>query len=235
MSGTPPERRDTEITGTPPERRDTETASAPAGADEGLLETVVSILTRPVPTLRRLTAHPQVGWAVVVTVVIWLLSSVATAGQLWAGRPGAGGLPPELGELRGPFAVAAVVGGPIFGLIALAIGAGILHGVSLLLRGEGSYRGLFTGLAFANVPSALTVVTQLLPLVLGMGGRLLAGLFNFALAAWAVVLAVIAVRENNRFSTGRAIAVVFIPLVILIGLVAVLVMAAFAAVMFGGG
>ncbi|MDP8961753.1 MAG: YIP1 family protein, partial [Actinomycetota bacterium] len=134
----------------------------PAAADEGLLETVVSILTRPVPTLRRLTALPRVGWAVVVTVVIAVLTWVAAAAQFGTGPPGTGGLPLELAELRGPVMVGAVVAGPIISLIGLTIWAAILHGLSLLLRGEGSYPGLFTGLAFANVPSALTVVGQLL-------------------------------------------------------------------------
>ncbi len=221
MSGAPQE------SGVPQEPR------APA-ADEGLFETVVSILTRPVPTLRRLTARPRVGWAVAVTLFIGLLTWVATAARLGTSPQEAGGLPPDLTGLRGVFMVGAVVGGPIFNLIGLAIGAGILHGVSLLLRGEGSYPGLFTGLAFANVPSALTVVTQLLPLGLGMGGALLAGVLNFALAAWVVVLAVLAVRENNRFSTGRAVGVVLIPAGILFGLF-VLLIVMLAAALVGAG
>ncbi|MFN2556086.1 MAG: YIP1 family protein [Nitriliruptorales bacterium] len=213
---------------------ETEAGRARPDGDEGLLETVVSILTRPVPTLRGLTARPRVGWAIAVTLFIGVLTWVAAAARFGTSPPGVGGLPPEFRELRGVFMVGAVVFGPIFGLIGLALGAGILHGVSLLLRGEGSYSGLFTGLAFANVPSALTVITQLLPLSLGMGGALLAGLTNFALAAWVVVLGVLAVRENNRFSTGRAIAVVLIPAGILIGLFILLMILLFAAFFAAG-
>lgn len=206
----------------------------PAPADEGLLETLVSILTRPVPTLQRLTARPHVGWAIVVTLVIGLLSGVATAAQFRADPWGGGGLPPELAELGELFRVGAVVGVPIISLIGLAIGAAILHGVSLLLRGEGSYRGLFTGLAFANVPSALTVVGQLLTIA-GSVGAILGGLVNFTLTAWVVVLGVIAVRENNRFSTGRAIAAVLIPFGILIGLVIFFIILLFATIVGGIG
>src|SRR5918997_6149960 len=60
-----------------PERHEIQEASS----DEGLLETSVSMVSRPVPTLRRLTSSPKVGWAVVVTLVIALASSVITAVQ----------------------------------------------------------------------------------------------------------------------------------------------------------
>lgn len=213
---------------------ETGTGGEPAAAGEGLLETVVSVLTRPVPTLRRLTARPRVGWAVVVTVAIALLTWVAAAAQFRTGPPGAGGLPPELAQLRGAFVVAAVVGGPFISLIGLAVWAAILHGVSLLLRGEGSYPGLFTGLAFANVPSTLTVIGQLLALA-GVAGALLGRLVNLALAAWVLVLGVIAVRENYGFSTGKAIAAWLIPFGILLGLVIVVIIVLFAAFFGAGG
>ncbi|MBW3577493.1 MAG: YIP1 family protein [Actinobacteria bacterium] len=204
-------------------------------ADAGLLETVVSVLTEPVPTLRRLTANPNVGWAVIVVAVVGLLSWMSTVAGFGAGPAQMQGAQPNLAQMRGPLLAAGVVAGPVFGIIGLAIGTAILHGVSLLLGGEGSFRGLFTGLGFAYVPSAFGVFGQLLPLVLGMAGALLGVIVNLGISIWAIALAVIAVRENNRFSTGRAIAVVLIPAAVAIVLFIVLMAVVFAALAGGGG
>lgn len=204
-------------------------------ADAGLLETVVSVLTEPVATLRRLTANPNVGWAVIVVAVVGLLSWMSTVAGFGAGPAQMEGAQPDLAQMRGPLLAAGVVAGPVFGIIGLAIGTAILHGVSLLLGGEGSFRGLFTGLGFAYVPSAFGVFGQLLPLVLGMAGALLGVIVNLGISIWAIALAVIAVRENNRFSTGRAIAVVLIPAAVAIVLFIVLMAVVFAALAGGGG
>jgi hypothetical protein len=202
-------------------------------ADEGLLETAVSVLTQPVPTLRRLTLHPRVGWAIGVAVVLGLLSGIVNAAQL-GGSPQMAQLPPEMRQWEGAAAVGAAVAGPIVTPLLLAAGAGILHLVSRLLGGAGSYRGLFVGVVFADVPSALGIPAQLLPLVLGVAGQILAALIGFALFVWVVVLAGVAVRENNGFSTARAAAALLIPVGLLFGLVIVLAVLVFATLMGTG-
>ena len=68
-----------------------------AGAEEGLLETSVSVVTEPVPTLRRLSRRPRVGWAVVVVLVLGALSAVVA---LVAGPSGATAGCSGLSELR---------------------------------------------------------------------------------------------------------------------------------------
>ena len=42
----------------------------------------------------------------------------------------------------------------------------------------------------------------------------LSGFIGFGIAVWTIVLSVFAVQANNNFSTGRAIAAVFIPLAV---------------------
>ena len=54
-------------------------------------------------------------------------------------------------------------------------------------------------------------------------------LVGLGIFAWILVLTVFAVQENNNFSTGRAIAAVFIPLTVFLLLIIALV--AFAIVM----
>jgi hypothetical protein len=207
--------------------------------DEGLLETAVSVVTRPVPTLRRLTSDPKVAWAIVVTVVIALASAVLTALQPETTTPqipAQPGFPTE--NFTRTLGVALVILGPLFALGSLAIWTAILMGTSRLLGGRGGYAGLFSGLAFAAVPNILSVPFQLLPVALGAVGGILAGLAGLGIGIWVFILGVLAVRENNDFSTGRALAAVLIPVgvLLLIGVViAVVVVAMFASAVGGQG
>jgi hypothetical protein len=209
-------------------------------ADEGLLETSVSVVSRPVPTLGRLTSSPKVGWAVVVTLVIAVASSIITAvrpettvAPQLPSQPGfrTEGMVETLGVV---FAIL----GPLFALGFLAVWTAILLGTSRLLGGRGGYAGLFTGLAFAGVPNVFSVPAQLLPLALGTAGGVLAGLVSFGIGIWVFVLGILAVRENNDFSTGRAVGAVLIPIgvLILVGVIfAVVVIAMFASSVSGQG
>jgi hypothetical protein len=209
-------------------------------ADEGLLETSVSVVSRPVPTLGRLTSSPKVGWAVVVTLVIAVASSIITAVQpettVAPQLPSQPGFRTE-GMVETLGVVFAILG-PLFALGFLAVWTAILLGTSRLLGGRGGYAGLFTGLAFAGVPNVFSVPAQLLPLALGTAGGVLAGLVSFGIGIWVFVLGILAVRENNDFTTGRALAAVLIPIgvLILVGLIfAVVVIAMFASSVSGQG
>ena len=207
-------------------------------SEEGVLETSVSMVSRPVPTLRRLTSSPKVGWAVVVTLVIALASSVITAVQpettLAPQLPSQPGFRTE--EMVETLGVVFAILGPLFALGFMAIWTAILLGTSRLLGGRGGYAGLFTGLAFASIPNIFSVPAQLLPLALGGAGRALAGLVSFGIGIWVFVLGILAVRENNDFSTGRAVAAVMIPIgviILLIIVLAVVLVAMFASSMTG--
>ena len=46
----------------------------------------------------------------------------------------------------------------------------------------------------------------------------LIGMIGFGMTVWTIVLSVFAVQANNNFSTGRAVAAVFIPLAIFLAL-----------------
>lgn len=185
---------------------------------ESLLETAASTITQPVRTLRAITARPCLAWALAITVVISLLSALAFAAQL---EFAPAGLEPDAARISLPriaLLLSAAVLGPVFGLLGLAIWTSVMQISSRVLGGKGSYRGQFTGLAFANIPSVLGVPFQLLPMALGMAGGVLAGLVGLGTSAWVVVLSALAVRENHGFSTGRAVVALLAPLALLIAL-----------------
>lgn len=191
-----------------------------AETEEGPLETAVSVLTRPVPTMRRVTQLAPVGWAIGLVAVLQFLSGIA-AGVATPAFEGLRGPSPDMGAFS---VVALAIVFSVAGLIGLALGAAILQGIALLLKGTGTYRGLFAGLGFAQVPYLFSIPAQLL-VVAGPGGAILWFLVAFGLFVWSFALATIAVRENHGFSTGRALAAMLIPLAVAIALVVVLVIA----------
>ena len=86
--------------------------------------------------------------------------------------------------------------------------------MSRILGGRGSYGGLFAGFGFAYLPAVFTVPVTFMALQLDSFGQGLSGMIGFGVAVWTIVLSVFAVQANNNFSTGRAIAALFIPLAI---------------------
>lgn len=191
---------------------------------EGFLDTAVGVLSAPVATMRRLTVHPRVGWAIGLTVGLAVLSTLAGAPGIGEAAPGAGiTAPAGLDGLGGVILAGSLILGPLFALGLLAAWSGILHGLARLLGGVGIYSGAFTGVAFASVPQALGIPFQLLPQLAGPAGAVISSLVSFALTVWMAVLTVIAVREGHGITTGRAVAAFVIPLAALLLLVVLFV------------
>ena len=97
---------------------------------------------------------------------------------------------------------------PIYAVVGLAIGSGILFLLSRVFKGQGTYIQLFRGLGFATAPQAL----GLIPILGGIVGGI-----------WSLILAIRAVKETQQVTDGAAIAIVLIPAAIIGLLVFVLV------------
>ncbi|MDI6814617.1 MAG: Yip1 family protein [Dehalococcoidales bacterium] len=183
---------------------------------EGIFETLIGILIRPTPTIRSICQQRPIGWAVVIYLVICLVSAVAAIGLGFFEEAGLPGL--------GRFSIAVyipgmLVGTPIIGLLALVVSVAIYHLVALVLGGKGSYSGLFSGFAFAALPSIFSAPLAVISLPLGIVGTMLYSLGSIGLSLWVVVLYVIALRENYAVSTGRAILILLLPAVFFVLLV----------------
>ncbi|NND85274.1 MAG: hypothetical protein HKN46_09025 [Acidimicrobiia bacterium] len=106
----------------------------------------------------------------------------------------------------GGWLTSALIGTPI----GLAIGAAFLLLFGKMFGGQADFMGLFRSLGFASAPNALGFI----PVIGGLAGL------------WTIVCGVVAVRESHGISTGQAVIVVLIPLIvigILVALLAVLV------------
>ncbi|MBI4734007.1 MAG: YIP1 family protein [Rubrobacteridae bacterium] len=122
---------------------------------------------------------------------------------------------------------------PFFLEFGLFIMGGIYHLLAKLLKGEGSYKGIIASLGFASSPQVLLTPLSLLFFVEGPIGKIIAmGItfsLSFAFSIWVLILNILAVRENYKLSTARAIAVCLIPIVaaIIISIVVFILLIAF--------
>lgn len=189
---------------------------------QGLLSTCIGVVVNPVPTMRSIVRRRPVGWAFLVIVLVYAAQGIAQAVSLGQYELR------DVEWLLGPIRVASIIVAPLIAVPVLAFLAAVFWVMSLLLGGRGPYCGLFTGLAFASVPTAFSVPINLVMPQLGLPGQAISGLVGLGIFAWTLVLTVFAVQENNNFSSGRAIAAVFIPLGILFVLAIALIALAIA-------
>lgn len=206
-----------ESDGQPPEPGSGAPGSATGTPEpEGFFETIVGVITAPVDTLRRITHHPPIVWALVVLIGVALLNGVVDVGQFEAQLAAEPGfremLPPEVGRIgSGTWMTLSLV----TALLGTVVGATAVHLAAKLLSGTGTFGGQFAGFGIAYFPMAFGVVGGLLD-VAAAGTAALGSLLSVALSAWVLVLGVIATRENHRFSTGHAVGAVAIGAVFLV-------------------
>jgi hypothetical protein len=120
---------------------------------------------------------------------------------------------------------------PIFAIIGLALGALILHFLSTLFGGTGTYNRMLYALGAISAPSSLigyavSAVTALISVVTKGGGSLVSfclAPISLLIGIYAIVLEVQAIKAVEKLDTGKAILVILFPLIlaIILGVVCV--------------
>ncbi|MDE2822305.1 MAG: Yip1 family protein [Chloroflexota bacterium] len=182
--------------------------SQPQSSNQGFFETCIGVIFVPLPTMQTIVRRRPIGWALIVIIVIAIAQGIT----------GAASLDPadfdDVEFVQGPLQGFSIVGGPALAIVSVAFFTAICWIMSRILGGKGSYGGLFAGFGFAYLPAVFTVPVTFMALQLDSFAQGLSGLVGFGIAVWTIVLSVFAIRENNNFSTGRAIAALFIPLAV---------------------
>jgi hypothetical protein len=107
------------------------------------------------------------------------------------------------------------------GFISWLVFAGICHIVAKLLGGKGTFTEMLVLMGFASLPNIFQAPIGLIAMLSGgLTGAIVLGSF---LAIWVLILDVLAIREAQKFSTGRAIATFVLPIVVLAVLVFILI------------
>jgi hypothetical protein len=199
----------------------------------GWIDTWRKVLTQPgEPVFQEEKMNPN---ATLQTALIWMVVAgvVSAIFGFIAGLAGAGsaaammsqmGLPPEVEAQMGPMlsamtggSVAAIITVPVFFLIR----SFILHLLAKMLGGQGDYP-IFAYL-LSTFQAPLTIASSVLAIIPFLGGcvSMLLGIYSYVLGFYAV-------KAHYGLTSGRAIAVILIPLVLLF-----IVIACFAAVIAG--
>ncbi|MBS3899142.1 MAG: YIP1 family protein [Dethiobacter sp.] len=177
---------------------------------DGLAEVVVGIISSPVATIREVSKEPSLRLSFTAFILVMMVVSMTTALT-----------DVELTAQLGGSAVVFAVLMP-FSLLILVVQAGVSFGAARLLGARGSFHNLLSLFALSNLPSLFMAPLALLRFAPGIAGSILHGLGSFILSVWVLVLAVIAVRETFQVTTGRALLICYLPILLLVVLVALL-------------
>lgn len=195
---------------------------------DALVQNVQLFVTNPTEAFSRTREKGDFAGPLLYAVCIsWVGIVFSTIWSLVIGNPFVKFLPPAMAGRMAAGAAMGVVSAmfriilsPIFVVIALFIGAGILHVCFLIVGGmsqsTAGFEGTFRILCYAAVANLANVV----PLIGGLIG-----------AIWQLVLVVMGAVALHRMSQGKAIAGVLIPVVLCCLCVAVAFVAGMATVM----
>ncbi len=189
----------------------------PKPSNQSFLGTCVGVIFNPVPTMRAIVRRRPIGWALIIIVAVSFAQAITASASFD---------PSDFDDVevvQGPLQGFSIVGGPAFAIAAVAFLTAICWIMSRILGGKGSYGGLFAGFGFAYLPAIFTVPVAFIAFQLDDFGQALSGMIGLGTIVWTIILSVFAVQANNNFSTGRAVAAIFIPLAILLVLLLALV------------
>ncbi len=182
-------------------------------SNQSFLGTCVGVIFNPVPTMLTIVRRRPIGWALIVIVVVSFAQAITASASFD---------PSDFDDVelvQGPLQGFSIVVGPTLTIAAVAFLTAICWIMGRILGGKGPYGGLFAGFGFAYLPALFTVPVAFIAFQSDDFAQALSGMIGFGISVWTIVLSVFAVQANNNFSTGRAIAAVFIPLAIFFVLV----------------
>jgi len=191
------------------------------------IDNLYGVIFTPSEAMKKITREKPIGQGLIVLILSTLLPMLSTSrtfvriNQLQPTLPP--GMPPQIAPFihsMGPFLlIIAAITIIIFKPLITFLFTALIHMISEFLGGEGEGKGLFTGFCFASFPSILMAPIHIINNFTSFN---IASIFNFALFIWVIVLQVIAVKQNNNFSTSRAVLTYVLPWLILLAAVIVM-------------
>lgn len=194
-----------------------------------LLENIFGTLFSPASTFRRMLEERT---TVTIAAIIVLIAGICSGAgsilmqnavmSLFAEFPGFEVVPLS--------PAASIILSVVIGFIGWVVIAGILHVVAKILGGKGVFTEMLVLMGFAALPNVFQAPIGLVVILYGgLTGAFIALGLSGILAIWILILNVLAIREAHKFSTGRAIATLVLPFVVLIVLVFILMIGIFLA------
>lgn len=177
-------------------------------------------LTDPKKTFKKQAKKAELGEGVkhigIAGVIAGIIAGIAALvlGSAAGSMFGTAGLSMGAGFGAAAF-LASVILTPIFAVIGWLIGSGILYIFAMIFGGKGSYTKQSYLIAIYYAPlMIISAVLMLIPVV----GQIV----NFLVGLYSLYLLTMALKETHDFSTGKAVGVWLVPLIIVIVIVVIL-------------
>jgi len=199
-----------------------------------LLENISGTFFSPASTFRRMLEERT---SVTTAAIIVLIASICSGAgsiltqsafmSMFAEFPGFEPAAPGFKEMMLSPTVSTTLS-VVGGFISWVVIAGILHIVAKVLGGEGAFTEMLVLMGFAMLPNIFQAPIGLVTILSGgLSGAFIAMGLGGILTIWVLILDVLAIRAAHKFSTGRAIATLILPFVILTVLAFILVIGIF--------
>lgn len=185
-------------------------------------EIIYGVLFDPVKTMQRVVNNPPLGSTLVIMILL------ALAGLLTSLYTSAHGGPSNLGlemglplkqakmfseALRVAAPVLAILGS-LFYFIKWFFYSALLHLLADFFGGRGRARTVFVVYGLAGLPEVFLIPLNVLTtLLIPSLAAVVSTIGSLGVLIWGIILLTIGLREAHQFSTGRALAVIFTPVV----------------------
>lgn len=191
---------------------------------------IYGVLFEPVRTMGRIAKNPPVGATVIIVIALALVGLMT--GLYTSAHGGTSNLGLEMGlpfnqamlfseALRAAAPVLAILGA-IFYFVKWFFYSALLHLLAEFFGGAGRAKTVFVIYGLAGLPGALLIPLEVLStLAIPSLATLVNTVGGIIVMFWGIALLTIGLREAHQLSTGRALAVVFTPVLALIVLLAV--------------
>lgn len=170
--------------------------AAPSPAPQpGILDAFKAVLTKPAEFYASVRDVGGFGGPLVFAIVMGLVSGVISACYAFFGLGAIGG---GTGAAIGAFAgFSAIIMSPIFAVLGCFIGGAIVHVISLIAGGKGTYEQSVRVAGYAAAVMPISALVTFVPLL-----RLLPGLYGLYLVALGLIAIHAADRKKTFVSVG---------------------------------
>lgn len=190
-----------------------------------ILYDLIGVIVKPVPTFRSILEAPRLIEALLVVLIASLCSSLAASLR----PPMFPQLPPSpastpIQAFQFLFSPAFIVPmGIASGVFSWIITGAVFHASSRVLGGKGNFEQTLLIAGFSQTPLIYSIFFGVLSWA--VGSTLPTLLSSFFLGIWTLILLVLGIREAHKFSTLRALAAIFLPIIVIAVVIIVIVVA----------
>lgn len=181
---------------------------------------IYGTIFQPAATLSNIADRKPVGLVFLLVLAFSLLSGVV--GYIVGRTELQPHLPGAIPQLSANLLWLACFGGILFNLVQWVLAAGFWNLLAVFFGGRENSKGLFAALGLLAIPATVFLPVQVLNRSNLLPGALFS-ILSLGLLVWLCVLAVLAIKEANGLTAGRAAAVFFLPLIL--GLVIIVILA----------